>query len=79
MLIEKEKVLNEMDKIRKLTDEQTEAMKIARSIVENEKEVEAIPIDWLHKELVEMVFDDEMDSNQMAIYHRLISRWRKCA
>ena len=39
-------------------------------------EVQAIPIDWLHKELIELLYKGELGSEQMTVYHRLIKRWK---
>lgn len=41
-----------------------------------EKTVEEF-ITWLHKQLIEMMYNKELSSEQMTIYHKLIAKWRE--
>lgn len=36
-----------------------------------------ISIDWLRKELTEMVFNGEISSDIMAVFFKLIARWKE--
>ena len=80
MLIEGKDLIRELDRIGKMTDEQKVVIKTAKMLVESAEPVEAIPVDWLHKELVDLVFNDEISSDQMKVFHKLIAKWREtCA
>ena len=34
-------------------------------------------IDYLHKELVELMFNNKLSSDHMAIYHQIIAKWKE--
>ena len=76
MLIEKEKTLKAISSIKKLTIEQKDGLEAAKLIVSRAEAVEAIPIDWLHKQLIEMMYQGEIRSDQITTYHKLIGRWK---
>ena len=34
-------------------------------------------IAWLYKELIEMIYNRKITSEQMSIYHKLVAKWRE--
>ena len=34
-------------------------------------------ITWLHKELVELMYENKLSSDHMTTYHKLIAKWRQ--
>lgn len=40
----------------------------------NKKE---ISIEWLHKELVDLMYNGELSSNIMDIFHKIIAKWER--
>lgn len=40
-------------------------------------EVKAIPIDWLHKELIDLMYDGKAKEEALHVFHRLIGKWEK--
>ena len=45
--------------------------------IEDMDEVEAIPIDWLHKELIEAMYERKLSSEVLSVFHEIIAKWRK--
>ena len=45
--------------------------------ISNTPTIEAIPIDWMRKELVEMQFENEIKEDVMKALFKLIGNWRK--
>ena len=40
-------------------------------------EVKAIPIEWLHKELIDLMYDGKATEDVLHVFHRLIGKWEK--
>ena len=77
-MIDREYVLKELDRVKKLTESEQVGMQKAKEIVANAPDVDAIPIEWMRKEMVEMLFNDELGSETMKIFNLLVSRWKRC-
>ena len=45
--------------------------------IDNMEEVKAIPVEWLHKQLVDMLYNREIHSDYMSAFHRIIARWEE--
>lgn len=61
-----------------LTDADRECMKYADSLIDSVPTADAIPVKWMQKTVVEMIFDGEkVTEEDRAILNGLIDRWEK--
>ena len=61
-----------------VADEDKECMRYADSLVETVQTADAIPVKWMQKTVVEMIFDGEhITEEDRAILNGLIDRWEK--
>ena len=60
------------------TEEDKECFRYALEIIRNTPTAKAIPIEWLRKEMVEMIYDNEkVTEEDRFIVSKLINRWEK--
>ena len=45
--------------------------------IESIDEEEVISIDWLHKHLIEAMYERKLSSEVLAVFHELIAKWRE--
>lgn len=45
--------------------------------INKQKVINAIPIDWLHKQLIELMYERKLSSEVMETFHKLIALWEK--
>lgn len=61
-----------------LTEEDRECMKYADSLIDSVPTADAIPVKWMQKTVVEMIFDGEhITEEDRTILNGLIARWEK--
>lgn len=60
-----------------VTEEDRECMRYADSVIDNIFEVKAIPIEWLHKKLIDLMYDGKAKEDVLHVFHRLIGDWEK--
>lgn len=61
-----------------VAEEDKECFRFAWSMVEGIPTAKAIPIDWMRKEMVEMLYDGErVTDKDRYILNKLIERWEK--
>jgi hypothetical protein len=67
------------EEIRDLTtEEDRECLRYADSLIDSVPTAKAIPIEWMRKELVEMMYDGErVTEKDRYILNKLIDRWEK--
>ena len=45
--------------------------------IENAEVIEAIPISWFYKELIEQMYNRNLSSDVMSVFHEIIAKWEK--
>lgn len=67
------------EEIRDLTtDEDRECLRYADSLISSVPTANAIPVEWLQKEMVNLIYDGEkVTDKDRYILNKLISRWEK--
>ena len=61
-----------------VADEDKECMRYADLLVETVQTADAIPVKWMQRTVVEMIFDGEkVTEEDRAILNGLIARWEK--
>lgn len=59
------------------TKEDVSCFLYAESVVDMIATEKAIPISWLHKELIDLMYDGYIDAHVMQVYYKIIARWEK--
>lgn len=61
-----------------LTDADRECLRYADSLIDSVPTADAIPVKWMQKTVVEMIFDGEkVTDKDKTILSKLIDRWEK--
>lgn len=49
----------------------------ATELIDSVQTEKAIPIEWLHKELIDLMYDGKAKEDALHVFHRLIGKWEK--
>lgn len=60
-----------------VTEEDKECMRYADSVIDNVSLVKAIPVEWLHRKLIDLMYDGKATEEALHVFHRLIGDWEK--
>lgn len=61
-----------------LTEDDRECLRYADSLIDSVQTADAIPTVWLHKEMVNLIYDGEkVTEKDRFILNKLIARWEK--
>lgn len=58
-------------------EEDKECFKYASAIVNQVPTAKAIPIDWLHKELIDLLYDGVSGEGVNKVFYRVLAKWEK--
>lgn len=42
-----------------------------------EKKEKAIPVEWLHKELIELMYERKLSEELLKVFHEIIKKWEE--
>lgn len=59
------------------TKEDISCFLYAESMVDNIETEKAIPIPWLHKALIDQMYDGVASEDVLQVYYKVIARWEK--
>lgn len=59
------------------TKEDVSCFLYAESVVDMIATEKAIPISWLHKELIDLMYDGVAKEDVLHVFHKVIARWEK--
>lgn len=59
------------------TKEDVSCFLYAESVVDMIATEKAIPISWLHKELIDLMYDGYADEDVLQVYYKVIAEWEK--
>ena len=59
------------------TKEDISCFLYAESMVDAIETEKAIPISWLHKALIEQMYDRKANEDVLQVYYKVIARWEK--
>ena len=59
------------------TKEDVSCFLYAESVVDLIATEKAIPIAWLHKELIDLMYDGVAKEDVLHVFHKVIARWEK--
>ena len=59
------------------TEEDKECFKYAKQIVDDVPTAKAIPIEWLHRSLIDLMYDGKAKEDVLHVFHRLIGKWEQ--
>lgn len=78
-LIDADRLLNTYDELAKdsFTEEDKVCFLYAKSMVKEIPTEKAIPIDWLHKTLIDLLYDGKAKEDTLRVYHKIIAKWEK--
>lgn len=66
------------EEIRDLTtEEDRECLRYADSLVDSVPTEKAIPIEWLHRALIDLLYDGKAQEESLHIFHQIIGKWEK--
>lgn len=76
--IDKQTLLYDLKHVRKVTKEERKGIEIAETLLSVEPEIDAIPVDWLRKKLIDLLYARELDyDNTLTLYYKIIAMWDK--
>jgi hypothetical protein len=59
------------------TREDQECFRFAEEIIDGIPTAKAIPTEWLHKKLIDLLYDGKASEEALHVFHRLIGDWEK--
>lgn len=59
------------------TQEDVSCFLYAESVVDMITTEKAIPISWLHKQLIDLMYDGYANEDVMQVYYKVIAKWEK--
>lgn len=59
------------------TKEDVSCFLYAESVVDMITTEKAIPISWLHKQLIDLMYDGYANEDVMQVYYEVIAKWEK--
>lgn len=59
------------------TKEDVSCFLYAESVVDMIQTEKAIPVAWLHKQLIDLMYDGYANEDVMQVYYKVIAKWEK--
>ena len=80
LLIDKEKLVKHIEEAWdwNMLDEKSVIL-LRQTLIDigNEKVIKAIPIEWLHKKLIDLMYDGKAKEETLHVFHGIIGDWEK--
>lgn len=54
-----------------------ECFRYASELVDQVPTAKAIPIEWLHRTLIDLMYDGKAKEETLHVFHRIIGQWEK--
>lgn len=80
LLIDKEKLVKHIDEAwdwNMLDEKSAVLLRQTLADIDNEQVIKAIPIEWLHKTLIDLMYDGVAKEDVLHVFHKVIARWEK--